>query len=124
MKEMICFVKEGQPDRPAQPEQCEALLCAIRRHFPHTITWAQPQESAFLEVVLPKEMSARQFLSWSEGEKVTFSLEQDNKVHLHFHHLEPTQIEEGLRRLGRVFTHYLHLAITNNRAMRSYFLGP
>jgi len=124
MEEMICFARDRRNHRPARPEQREALFRAIRMHFPHIIAWVHRSQESALEVTLPHGLSARQLLDWSEREKVTFSPEPGNVMRLHFSHLEPDQIEEGVKRLGRAFTHYLHLATTVSGAASSYFQGP
>ena len=117
------IVGEAQPSRHAQSEQYEALRQAMRSYLPHALAWTPLEWEPSLEVTLPRGFDACELLGWSENEGVAFTLGQDDVVHLNFSHLEPAKIQQGIRRLGKVFVDYIHLAWTYSGAT-NYFLGP
>jgi 2-aminoadipate transaminase len=129
MSNHIRFVHESHNPLGAQEEQRNAVFRAARRYFPHVVAWISPQGNAPLWVILPLEIDPRELLRLSEQEGVTFTPgpvahDERNTAILHFSHLEPNQIEEGIERLGRLMIKYLNLASQTNGAPSSRFVGP
>ena len=128
MRKSIRFVYES-PSQGTQEEQREAVFRAARRHFPHVVAWISPQGNAPLWVVLPLEIDPGELLRLSKQEGVIFTPgpaahDERNTAILHFSHLEPNEIEEGIRRLGRLIVKYMDYASRVNGAPSSHFVGP
>ena len=129
MKNDIHFVYESHNPSGAQEEQRKAVFQAARRHLPHVVAWLSPQGNAPLWVILPLEIDPRELLRLSEQEGVIFTpgpvaYDERNTAILHFSHLEPNEIEEGIKRLGRLIVKYMDLASWPNGTPSSHFVGP
>ena len=129
MNNPIRFVYESHNPLGAQEEQREAVFQAARRHLPHVVAWISPQGNAPLWVVLPLEIDPRELLRLSEQEGVSFTPgpvahDERNTAILHFLHLEPNEIEEGIKRLGRLIVKYMALDSQTNGTPSSHFVGP
>ena len=125
----IRFVYESHNPLGAQEEQRDAVYQAARRHLPHVVAWISPQGNAPLWVVLPLDIDPRELLRLSEQEGVSFTPgpvahDERNTAILHFSHLEPSEIEEGIKRLGRLIVKYMDLASQTNGTPSSRFVGP
>ncbi len=128
MNNSIRFVHESH-SQGTQEEQRDAVFQAARRHLPHVVAWISPQGNAPLWVVLPLEIDPRELLRLSEQEGVIFTPgpvahDERNTAILHFSHLEPGEIEEGIKRLGRLIVKYMDLASKTNGAPSSRLVGP
>jgi len=129
MNNPIRFVYESHNPLGAQEEQRDAVFQAARRHLPHVVAWISPQGNAPLWVVLPLEIDPGELLRLSELEGVSFTPgpeahDERSTAILHFSHLEPNEIEEGIKRLGRLIVKYMDLASQTNGAPSSRFVGP
>ena len=129
MNNPIHFVYESHNPLGAQEEQRNAVFQAARRHLPHVVAWISPQGNAPLWVTLPLEIDPRELLRLSEQEGVIFTpgpvaSDERNTAILHFSHLEPSEIEEGIKRLGRLIVKYMDLASQANGTPSSRFVGP
>ncbi|MBC8449257.1 MAG: hypothetical protein H8D78_16035 [Chloroflexi bacterium] len=129
MKNDIRFVYESHNPLGAQEEQRDAVYQAARRHLPHVVAWISPQGNAPLWVVLPLEIDPGELLRLSEQEGVAFipgpvAHDERNTAILHFSHLEPNEIEEGIKRLGRLIVKYMDLDSQANGMPSSRFVGP
>ncbi len=129
MKNDIRFVYESHDLLGNREEQRDAVYQAARRHLPHVVAWISPQGNAPLWVVLPLEIDPRELLRLSEQEGVAFipgpvAHDERNTAILHFSHLEPNEIEEGIRRLGRLIVKYMALDSQANGTPSSHFVGP
>lgn len=133
MKNDIRFTYESHNPLGAQEEQRNAVFLAARRHLPHVVAWISPQGNAPLWVVLPLEIDARELLrmsmALSEQDGVIFipgpvASDERNTAILHFSHLEPNEIEEGIKRLGRLIVKYMDLASQTNGTPSTRFVGP
>ncbi|MFB0538102.1 MAG: hypothetical protein ACETWR_24330 [Anaerolineae bacterium] len=136
MTDLIRFVPEGHRSPVARQEQLEVVFQALRRHFPHEVSWGPSSEGASLRVTLPEGVSARELSEWARQEKVIFSFDPDAKgqarergvegareaMYLHWSHLEQAQVEEGIRRLGKLIVRYMDRADGCGRSPR--FIGP
>jgi len=129
MKNHIRFVYESHNPLGAREEQRDAVFRAARQYFPHVVGWVSPQGNAPLWVILPLEIDPRELLRLSEREGVIFTpgpvaYDERNTAILHFSHLEPNEIEEGIKRLGRLIVRYMDLASRANGTPSSHFIGP
>ena len=129
MKEDIRFVFEEHSHLGTQEEQRHAVFQAARRHLPHVVAWISPQGNAPLWVILPLEIDPKELLRLSKQEGVAFipgpvAHDERNTAILHFSHLEPSEIEEGIKRLGRLIVKYIDLASQANGTPSSRFVGP
>jgi len=50
--------------------------------------------------------------------------DERNTAILHFSHLEPNEIEEGIKRLGKLIVKYMGLDSQANGTSASHFVGP
>ena len=129
MKNDIRFTYERHNHSGTQEEQRYAVFQAVRRYFPHVVGWVSPQGNAPLWVILPFEIDPEELLRLSEQEGVIFTpgpvaYDERNTAILHFSHLEPGEIEEGIKRLGRLIVRYMDLASRSNGMPSSHFVGP
>jgi len=129
MKNPIRFVYESHNPLGAREEQRDAVFRAARQHFPHVVGWVSPQGNAPLWVILPLEIDPKELLRLSEQEGVAFTpgpvaYDERNTAILHFSHLEPNEIEEGIKRLGRLIVKYMDLASRANGTPSSHLVGP
>ena len=128
MNKDIRFVFENH-EQGTQEEQRHAVSQAARRHLPHVVAWISPQGNAPLWVVLPLGIDPGELLRLSEPEGVAFipgpvAHDERNTAILHFSHLEPNEIEEGIKRLGRTISKYMDLASQANGSPSSQLVGP
>ena len=88
-----------------------AMLKAMEEHFPEEITWTHPQGGLFLWVTLPKHMSATELfpkaidleVAYVPGQPFFPHGEGDNTLRLNFSFSGPDKIEEGIKRLAKLF---------------------
>ena len=96
-------------------ERRDAMLIALRHFFPPEATWSEPQGGLFVWVTLPPALDATAVLQDALAADVAFapgtaffaSGGGHSMMRLNFTCMEPTWIEEGIRRLGGVLTHSL-----------------
>ncbi|MFL6290360.1 MAG: PLP-dependent aminotransferase family protein [Thermoanaerobaculia bacterium] len=92
----------------------DAMLRALEQHFPPGVRWNRPSSGMFIWVELPRGMDATALLRTAvETEQVAFSPgsvfasrpggHASHCLRLSFANSPPERIEEGIRRLGRVF---------------------
>lgn len=89
----------------------DAMLAALREHFPAEVVWNHPTSGMFVWAELPPGLDAAELLRAAvETESVAFSPgvvfcagdpAGDRSMRLNFTSLPPERIEEGIRRLGR-----------------------
>ncbi|TEU19111.1 MAG: hypothetical protein E3J21_04530 [Anaerolineales bacterium] len=137
MTDLIRFVPEDHRSPVARQEQREVIFQALRRHFPHGVSWGPSPEDASLRVTLPRGVSARELSEWARQEKVIFSFDPDAKRQAHEHgvedacdamylywsHLEQAEVEEGIRRLGKLIVRYMDRADGFGSSSHC-FIGP
>jgi DNA-binding transcriptional MocR family regulator len=137
MTDLIRFVPEDHRSPVGRQEQLEVVFQALRRHFPHEARWGPPSEDTSLRVTLPEGVSARELSEWARQEKVIFSFDPEPKgqahehgvegareaMHLYWSHLEQAEVEEGIRRLGKLIVRYMDRADGFGSAPRC-FIGP
>jgi DNA-binding transcriptional MocR family regulator len=129
MRKDIHFVYEGHSHSGTREEQRYAVYRAARRHLPHVVAWVSPRGNAPLWVILPLEIDPEDLLRLSKQEGVVFTpgpvaYDERNTAILHFSHLEPSEIEEGIKRLGRLIVKYMDCVSRVNGTPSSRFIGP
>jgi 2-aminoadipate transaminase len=95
--------------RDVYRERRDAMLAAMKKHFPPDVTWTRPQGGLFLWVQLPEHVDASELLNVALQEKVAFVPGKvfypdeggKNTMRLTFATAGPEKIEEGIKRLGR-----------------------
>lgn len=95
----------------------DVMIGTMLRQFPPGITWTWPEGGLFLWVTLPEWMDAADILPKAIAKKVAFvpgaAFYPDgsgrNHFRLNFSNAQPEQIEEGIRRLGRVLAEELEM---------------
>ncbi len=90
----------------------DCMLSAMKRHFPQSLTWNCPAGGMFLWVRLPEGRDARKLLDRCLERNVAFVPGQEffpdgsgqNTIRLNFSNASTENIEEGIQRIGEVFT--------------------
>jgi 2-aminoadipate transaminase len=93
----------------------DAMLRALREHFPPGIRWTHPQGGLFLWVTLPPGLDSAKVLEEALEEKVAFVPGAPffprgggaGTLRLNFSYCNPQKIEEGMRRLGSVLRRHI-----------------
>jgi 2-aminoadipate transaminase len=96
----------------AYGERLTAMLAALERHFPDSVSWSAPRGGMFIWVTLPDGLDARDLLPQAvETEKVAFipgqafalpGVDARRHLRLNFSNCCIDDIHEGVRRLARV----------------------
>lgn len=97
-------------------ERRDAMLAALERHFPPSARWTHPSGGLFLWVTLPAGVDSAELLEEALQHDVAFVPGRAcfpdgagrETLRLNFSFLPPPRIEEGIRRLGELFTRRLH----------------
>ncbi len=90
----------------------DVMLGAMRQHFPHEVSWTEPAGGFFLWVTLPEHLDASALLPLAREEGVEYlpgracyaSASGSNNIRLAYSQPSLDDIEEGIKRLGRVLT--------------------
>lgn len=98
----------------AYGNQCRVMIDAARRHLPREVSWWEPEGGMFLWGQLPEGYNALALFDLAVREKVVFvpgaPFFTGNKgattFRLNFSCSEPSEIEEGMRRLSKAFAAY------------------
>ena len=97
--------------REVYGERRNAMLAALRRHFPEGVRWTKPLGGLFLWVTLPEGFDSTALLREAlDREKVAFVPGAsffplgggERTCRLNFSYCRPEVIDEGIRRLGSV----------------------
>jgi 2-aminoadipate transaminase len=96
-------------------QRAGAMLAAMDRYFPSSVRWLPPQGGMFVWCTLPKGMSAARLFKKAIASKVAYVTGNvfhangggDETLRLNFTNSSPRRIEEGIKRLGRVFSEAL-----------------
>jgi 2-aminoadipate transaminase len=94
--------------RATYGERCQAMLGALRAHFPEGATWTRPEGGLFLWVELPRRIRAEDLLEDAIAARVAFvpgapffaRNPQHHYLRLNFSHRPAEVIDEGIRRLA------------------------
>jgi 2-aminoadipate transaminase len=109
-------VKDGFLDthiptiRALYGERCAAMLAAMRKYFPASVTWNRPEGGMFIWVRLPAGMDSVQLLDRAIAANVAFvpgapfyaNHPQANTLRLSFVTVPPDKIEKGIEILGGI----------------------
>jgi 2-aminoadipate transaminase len=112
------YCRRGYLDRhipriiEAYYERATQMLQAMERYFPSTVEWVRPEGGMFIWCRLKGGLSATKLFKEAIRQKVAFVSGTvfhangggDDTLRLNFTNSTPTQIQEGIRRLGRVFS--------------------
>ncbi|MFP4444548.1 MAG: aminotransferase class I/II-fold pyridoxal phosphate-dependent enzyme [Spirochaetia bacterium] len=90
--------------------QKEAMIRAIRKHFPPGVKHSNPDGGMFLWVILPQEISARglfdraitQDVAFVPGDPFYINPENINTLRLNFSCVNEGMIEKGIKILGNL----------------------
>jgi 2-aminoadipate transaminase len=93
-------------------QRAEVMLTAMKRYFPSVVRWVPPQGGMFVWCELPKRVSSFRLFKKAIEAKVAYVAGKvffangggDHTLRLNFTNSTPAQIEEGIKRLGRVFS--------------------
>lgn len=95
--------------RAVYRQRRDLMLAAMEEFFPQEARWSKPEGGLFLMVSLPEFLDASDLLKEVINRQVAFVPGQDfhveggyNTFRLNFSNAQPAQIEEGIRRLGRL----------------------
>lgn len=94
--------------RALYQKQAQAMMDAMDRYFPSTVTYTKPQGGMFLWVTLPEGVSAMSLFPKALEKKVAFvpgdpfyiGIENANTMRLNYTNADCEAIEEGIHRLG------------------------
>jgi len=96
--------------RRAYRQRRDAMLAALRKHFPADSSWTSPEGGLFLMLTLPMDLNSRLLLpeaiengvAFVPGEEFHLDGAGANTLRLNFSCPDPAQIDEGIARLARV----------------------
>jgi 2-aminoadipate transaminase len=117
------FLDEFTPElRRQYGRRCQAMQAALRKYFPKSARWTEPEGGMFLFVTLPDAMNASELLPDALAQGVAFVPGEEfhvagagrNTLRLNFSNASPERIEEGIRRLGRLLSE--HEWVTQKRS--------
>ena len=126
MNGSISFVNDGFRGHSGRGETAATMEAAMRRWLPHIVCWDTLQKDKRALVYLPAEMDREALLSLAHQEQVTFAtpVSARNILELHFGHLKPCEVEEGVARLGRAILSYIDGADSTPGSGPLLFVGP
>ncbi len=98
--------------RDVYRERRDVMLTAMERYFPEQVTWTYPAGGLFLWVTLPEYLDAAVLLEEAIERKVAYvpgsafhpAGDGHNTLRLNFSFCHPEKINEGIKRLGVVFS--------------------
>jgi Transcriptional regulators containing a DNA-binding HTH domain and an aminotransferase domain (MocR family) and their eukaryotic orthologs len=105
------FIDEHVPSiRRVYRERRDAMLTAMKEHFPKGVTWTHPEGGMFLWVRLPEDIDATSLLKEAIDHQVVFVPGEPffpnggghNMMRLNYSHDDPARIREGIERLAQV----------------------
>ncbi len=95
--------------------RAHVMLEAMRRYFPSEVQWIPPEGGMFVWCTVPKHLSTSALFKKAITQKVAYVTGSvfhangggDDTLRLNFTNSTPTQIDEGIKRLGKVFSEAL-----------------
>jgi DNA-binding transcriptional MocR family regulator len=102
--------KHIQRCRRSYVQRRDAMLAALRQYFPRETSWTEPEGGMALWVRLPEGVNADELLRQAQAQGIYFtpgtrfyaSGAKANTLRLAFTTVTIAQIEEGIRRLGKL----------------------
>jgi 2-aminoadipate transaminase len=91
-------------------ERRNAMLSALESYFPDNVRWTHPQGGLFLWITLPEHMDATRLLAEAMDYHIAFVPGSafhpvsggQNTLRLSFSNVNPEQIDEAIKRLGKL----------------------
>lgn len=89
-----------------------AMLNALEKYMPKSVKWTKPEGGMFIWITLPEGMNGDDLFEAAKTEKVCFipgskfyptGQEKYNAIRLNFTFASPDTIEEGVKRLAKLF---------------------
>lgn len=89
-----------------------AMLNALEKYMPKGVKWTRPEGGMFIWITLPEGMNGDELFEAAKCEKVCFipgskfypkGQEKYNAIRLNFTFADPETIEEGVKRLAKLF---------------------
>lgn len=89
-----------------------AMLNALEKYMPKSVKWTKPEGGMFIWITLPEGMNGDDLFEAAKAEKVCFipgskfyptGQEKYNAIRLNFTFASPDTIEEGVKRLAKLF---------------------
>ncbi|GAB3543549.1 PLP-dependent aminotransferase family protein [Noviherbaspirillum agri] len=118
LTQMVVYeaIKDGFLDqhiptiRKLYSDQCDAMMAALKEHFPASVTWTKPEGGMFIWVTLPKHIDTMKLLDEAVAQNVAFvpgapfyaNTPENNTLRLSFVTVPPEKIREGVARLGKL----------------------
>ena len=108
---MSCIEEKFAKLRATYMARRDHLLAALAREMPQGVEWTRPEGGMFIWLTLPKGMDGAELLAKSlETERVAFvpgraffaDGSNGNTLRLSFSCANEAQIDEGMKRLGRL----------------------
>ena len=126
MNGSINFVSDDFRVRDGVGKAAATMETAMRRCLPHIVSWDAFQGDGPAFVYLPAGMDRDDLLRLARQEQVTFAIPVSarNILELHFGHLQPCEVEEGIARLGRAILSYIDGADNTPGSGPLLFVGP
>ena len=89
----------------------DAMHEALEKYFPKSAVWTKPEGGIFFWITLPEHIDTGQLLpaaleqrvAFEAGEEFHIDGEGKNTMRLNFSNSSPARIEEGIKKLGRLF---------------------
>jgi 2-aminoadipate transaminase len=89
----------------------EIMIESLKKYCPEYVRWTKAEGGLFLWVFLPENVSTSQLLKKAIEKKVAYvpgkpfyvREDKDNALRLNFSNATPEKIEEGIKRLAKVF---------------------
>jgi 2-aminoadipate transaminase len=114
-------VKDGFLDthiptiRDLYSKQCQAMLAALKEHFPAQAHWNAPQGGMFIWVTLPKHVDCARLLEKAIANNIAFvpgapffsGTPEHNTLRLSFVTVPVEKIQQGIKRLGELIAEAL-----------------
>lgn len=90
--------------------QAQAMVDAMKKYFPPTVKYTEPQGGMFLWVTLPEGISAMSIFQKALDQKVAFvpgdpfyvDVKDSNTMRLNYTNADPETIDDGIRRMGEI----------------------
>ena len=98
----------------------DTMLAALSQHFPPEATWTQPEGGLFIWATLPDFIDTGDLLARALRDDVAFVPGQAayvdesrgrNSMRLNFSGSDEAEIEEGVRRIGKVIAQQVELYV-------------
>src|SRR5262249_31590291 len=101
-------------------ERRDAMIASLRAHFPPEATWTDPEGGLFIWATLPEFIDTGDLLAKALREDVAFVPGQAayvdgrgrSSMRLNFSGSDEEEIEEGVRRIGKVIAQQVELYST------------